>query len=219
MKKLKTLFLVVALTFVFMFSLKSVNAEEETSSSATTETDEVQKESDLQTWLNENLGWLIGVPAGTVLSILAEGIFLFAKGKKKDEEIAETKESNKNSKEVIETANNLLNNTRELANTLSVSVTSTLNDVKALASSVDESVAAALKRIDLTDKNLTNVVTVLEKEIKNVVKTSLEALNTTVVNLEVRLATLEKVQEMIALHTKELVANGTAEEISKKLRG
>ena len=204
MKKLIKLFILITFICGVLFSFnKLVNAEEvedTSTSSPVTETEETleePKESDEQIWFNENLGWLIGIPTGTLATALIEFLVLVKKSKKKDEEINETKEQNNKGKEILSTAKNLLSDTKELAKKL------------------DDTVAKALNNIEVTDSKVNERV----NDLATKVTSCLEALNTTLALLESRVSNLETVQEMIALHTKELVANGTAEEISKKIRG
>ena len=198
MRKLKTILFILALVFAFLFNFnKTVKAEEEnTSSSATTE-EIIKKESELQKWMNDNLGWLIGIPTGTLMTGLIEFIVLVKKSKKKKEEIDETKKQNSTGKEILNTA------------------TSLINDTKLLTVKLEDTVAKALNSIEVTDSKVNERVSDLVTK----VTTCLETLNTTLALLENRVSNLELVQEMIALHTKELVSNGTAEEISKKIRG
>ena len=204
MKKLIKLFILITFICGVLFSFnKLVNAEEvedTSTSSPVTETEETleePKESELQIWVNENLGWLVGIPTGTLMTALIEFLVLVKKSKKKDEEINETKEQNNKGKEILSTAKNLLSDTKELAKKL------------------DDTVAKALNNIEVTDSKVNERV----NDLATKVTSCLEALNTTLALLESRVSNLETVQEMIALHTKELVANGTAEEISKKIRG
>ena len=212
MKKLKFLLLFIAVFTLLTFSLNKVSAEEDTSSSDTTTEDivveeneetnleeivEENKPSDLQIWVNENLGWLVGIPTGTLMTALIEFLVLVKKSKKKDEEVNETKKQNSNGKEILTTAKNLLTDTKELA-------------VK-----LEDTVAKALTNIEITDSKVNERVSDVITKVTN----CLETLNTTLALLENRVSNLEAVQEMIALHTKELVANGTAEEITKKIRG
>ena len=207
MKKIAKIILIIALFCGVLFSFnKSVNAEEEnTSSSAPTTENEIiedtQKESELQIWMNENLGWLIGIPTGTLMTAIVEFIVLVKKSKKKDEEINETKQQNSNSKSILNNAKTLLNDTKELTNEL----TQTVNE--------------ALTKINDTDLKVNELVSNLSTQLTNKINASVETLVRVLSLLETRVAHLEDVQEMIALHTKELVANGTAEEITKKIRG
>lgn len=74
------------------------------------------------------------------------------------------------------------------------------------------------KQNEVIVEKIDNFVETNEKQMAALTK----ALETTTKELELsnaRIAALEEVIEMIALHTKELVANGTAEEITKKIRG
>lgn len=210
MKKLKAMLFVFAIFCVCLLSFnKSVNAEEETSSSAPTDTTiEEQKGSELQIWVNENLGWLIGIPTGTSLSILVEILVLASKSKRKKEELEETKTQNSNGKDILNNAKSLMNNTKQM-----------VDDTKKLAKDLEGIVANAITRIETTDNKVSERVKNLCETLTDKLESSLESVNNTLVLLEQRLSQLEDVQEMMALHTKELVANGTAEEITKKIRG
>ena len=190
MKRIKYILTIVFITVISLGLNKTVNAEEETSSSATTE-------SGLQAWVNENLGWIIGIPTGTVSAILIEILVLADKSKKKLKEINETQDLNAKGKLAIDT-------TKEL-----------LTDTKKLTKNLTDTVNVALDQINKTDLKVNELVT----NLSNNLTSTLNVLSTNVTLLEKRLAALEDVQEMIALHSKELVANGTAEKIAKKLRG
>lgn len=201
MKKIIAAILLVSA--ILFGTIKSVNAEEvenTSTSSPTTETNN-NNASDLEIWVEENLGWLVGIPTGTVLTTLIEILVLASKSKKKKEEIEETSTQNKNGKEILSTAKNLL------------------NDTKNLTKSLEGSILCALDKIEKTDNLVNERIANLTNELTTKLVNGLETLNNTIVLLENRLSKLEDVQEMIALHSKELVANGTAEEITKKIRG
>lgn len=148
--------------------------------------DDEYQPSDLQIWVEENLGWLVGIPTGTVLAVIADILVLANKNRKKKEEIEETSNQNKRAKAVLDTTKELLNDTKALAKKLETNVTDVLN-------LTEEKTALLLNGFE----NITKILASLEN----------------------RLTQLEDVQEMIALHSKELVANGTAEKITKKIRG
>ena len=190
MKKIK--YILITIAFITVISLgfnKTVNAEEETSSATT-------GESELQLWVNENLPWLIGIPTGTVTTILIEFIVLAKKLKKKDEEINETKDLNSKGKIAIDATKEILESTKVLTRDLKASVNNALN------------------QINKTDSRINTLVT----DLANNMAKQLETLTTAIEAIEKRISSLEQVQEMIALHSKELVSNGTAEKISKKLK-
>ena len=84
-----------------------------------------------------------------------------------------------------------------------------MNEVKELTDTITTANFDLLTKLNITDKRVNDLVT----NLTNKVSLGLERLNNTVSTLENRLSKLEDVQEMIALHSKELVANGTAEEI------
>jgi hypothetical protein len=213
---MKKIIAVILLVSVILFgTIRLVNAEEveDTSTSSPTTDIEVELEteepnleeiiieenqpSDLDIWFEENLGWFIGIPTGTALTTLIEILVLASKAKKKKEEIEETKEQNTNGKEILTTAKDLLTDTKNLTRNLEISILSALDNIEA------------------TDIKVTERVNELTNKLVN----GFETLNNTIVLLENRLSKLEDVQEMIALHSKELIANGTAEEITKKIRG
>ena len=209
MKKLKYLLLVLLLVSVFALN-KTVNAEEEdTSSSATTdeviedtplediEFEETTNESELQVWVYANLGWLVGIPTGTALTAIVELVVLHKKSKKQTEATNETKEQNAKTKTYV-------NKTKEL-----------VSETKALAKSLETNVKVGLENILKTEDLFKSLAT----NLTNIVHDEISRSTATTQLLEVRIANLEKVIEMVALHTKELVCNGTAEEISKTIRG
>lgn len=206
----KILVFLLTLSILLFTSLKVVKAEEvdDIPTSSTDTTEEIETEtnnnlleenepSQLEVWFEENLGWLVGIPTGTILAVIADILVLVKKNKKKNEEISETKTQNKNGKEVLNTAKELLNETKNVANDLGKLV---LN---------------ALDNIEKTD----NLVNDRVNELTNKLVTGFETLNNTLELVETRITKLEEVQEMVALHSKELVANGTAEKITKKIRG
>ena len=202
MKKIIALLTIIS---VLLFTAVKVNAEEvdENSTSSTTPETEIETEvnneepnleditieeqpSEMQIWFEKNLGWLVGIPTGTVLAVIADILVLANKNRKKKEEIEETSNQNKRAKAVLDTTKELLNDTKALAKKLETNVTDVLN-------LTEEKTALLLNGFE----NITKILASLEN----------------------RLTQLEDVQEMIALHSKELVANGTAEKITKKIRG
>jgi predicted RNase H-like nuclease (RuvC/YqgF family) len=225
MKKL--LLVLVLFLLLTTASIKSVSAEEvediPTSSPSTEEVIEneelpIEEENtgtNLQLWVNENLGWLIGIPTGISLSAVIEFILIAKLNKKKREEIAEVQEQRSVGDKVLSSSKKMIEDTKLLTANLKDSVSTTLDNVKTLTNTLQNNVNNALSRIETLDVNVQDTV----NNLANKLSASFEQINKTVTTLESRLAKLENIQEMIALHTKELVANGTAEEIVKKIRG
>ena len=217
----KILLVLICTLLLLVTSIKSVNAEEVEEIPTSSPTEEVIKNeeindeeiiesevenitiedeeqpSDLQVWFEENLAWFIGLPTGGALTLLSFAIMVHKEKKEKRADIQETKNQNAN------------------ANKLLTLVKSNLIEVKELSDSLAAANVNLLTHVNNTDKRINDLVTSLTVK----VTLGLETLTTTVSALESRLSKLEDVQEMIALHSKELVANGTAEEIHKKLRG
>lgn len=157
----------------------------------------VEEGSDLQIWFEKNLAWFIGLPTGGALTLLSFAIMTYKEKKEKRADIEETKAQNANADKLLKDVKNNLSEVKELANTLTNATTE------------------ALMKINITDKRVNDLVT----NLTNKVTLSLDNVTKAMGVIEIKIANLEEVQEMIALHSAELVANGTAEKIAKVIRG
>lgn len=217
-KKLIVFLLILSLIFSLTYSGFKVKAEGETEepivedvietqTNEETEDKKINEPTKAQVWFQENLGWIVGIPTGTLLYALLEIIILAKKSKAKLAELKETKDFNKFAKEQLELGKEmyekgvqLIGTCQETINVLEAKVTE-LNGV--LVARVND----IASRLDNTDA--------LVIETKN----TFDGLNSMIEANKVQVEKLQEAILLVSTHTKELVANSTAEEIVKLVKG
>lgn len=147
-------------------------------------------------WFETNLGWFVGIPVGTLLTLLIDMLVLFKKAKERIAENQSTKDLHKVALDEIAYAKAIMTKSQEIAK----AAVETANYVKANIEDIQ-------RRLDVTD-NMILENTTMFSNLKN-----------SIADLENKIATLNEVEQLIATHSKELVGNGTAERIVKMLKG
>ena len=172
---------------------------------------EIHEATKVETWLEKNLGWVVGIPVGTLITALIEMLYLFKKAREKAQELKETKdvkefaiEEVKNAKQILETTNVLL------------------NELKGIYDYVLENSTKTKEEIDKLKGYVENRVNDVQNEFTSQFETNQVDLQKNFVELQKmlgRFTAIETIQKMVALNTKELVCTGTAEKIVKMLEG
>lgn len=216
--KLIVFLLTLTLFFGLTYSNLKVKAESEPTDPATedvinseTNTEEEQPKinpkSNIELWFEKNLGWVVGIPIGTLITALIELIYLAKKSKEKLAELKETKDFNKFAKEQVELGNEMYKKSQELF----VACQETIGVIEANVSELNGVLTAKVndiaKRLDNTDA--------LVIETKN----TFDGLNAMIEANKVQVEKLQEAILLVSTHTKELVANSTAEEIVKLVKG
>ena len=168
------------------------NEGENIEENPTEEVVETSKISKAETWLEDNFGWIFGIPVGALITAILEILVISKKEKLKVEEIKVTKQSNELLSKGIEITNEMVEEAKKL-------LADTVEQVNCIAKSVDN----LYGRLDHTDNYLQQV------------KGTFFNLQNNINNVNADIQKLNQVQLLIATHTRELVANTTAEEIVK----
>ena len=159
--------------------------------------EEIHEPTKLNTWFNTNLGWIFGVPVGTIITIIIEMIYLFKKGKEKAEELKETKDVKQFAIDELEIANKLIKDTKEMQT--------------AVQEVVDYVKDNSEKTYTLIEQMLTGVGEIVgnvKEDFTNQFISNQSQLEKNFVELEKmlkRFCSIENTQKLIALNTKELV--------------
>lgn len=170
----------------------------------TEEANNIGEKSNAEVWLEKYFGWIVGVPIGTLITALIEIIALAKKSK-------ETKDSNKSIKEQIEITKEMLKN--------AITVQS---EAMALVNFVKDNSETTLKELERVRVNITDTMNEMNVCFSSGFNFNQEKMQENFKELELllnRFKSIEEIQKLIALNTKELVCSGTAEKIVKKLEG
>lgn len=219
---MKNKLIVLLLTLALIFGLNTYNfkvkaegdidepvVEDVIDTQTTTEEEQpsINPKTKVEEWLEANLGWIVGIPTGTLLYTLIELLYLDKKSKEKAAELKETKDFNKFAKEQLELGKEmyekgiqLIGTCQETINVLEANVTE-LNGV--LTAKVDD----IARRLDDTDTLVVDT------------KNTFDGLNAMIEANKVQVEKLQEAILLVSTHTKELVANSTAEEIVKLVKG
>ena len=222
MKKIITVFIALLSINILMFQvMPKIKAEGdeieepetqevlEENTEETTEEEQpvINPKTKAEQWFETNLGWIVGIPLGTLFTTLIELLYLAKKSKEKIAELKQTKDFNTFAKEQLELGKEmyekgvqLIGTCQETINVLEANVTE-LNGV--LTAKVDD----IARRLDNTDALVIDA------------RNTFENLNGIIEANKVEIEKLQKAHLLIATHTKELVANSTAEEIVKLVKG
>lgn len=222
MKKIITVFIALLSINILMFQvmpkikaegdeIEEPNTEEvlEENTEETTEEEQpkINPKSNAELWFEKNLGWLVGIPTGLILSAILEIIVLVEKSKKKLAELKETKDFNKFAKEQLELGYQMF----EKSQAVLESCKETIGVLEATVVELDGKLTAKVndiaRRFDATDE--------LVSETKN----KFNELNGMIEANKVQVEKLQEAILLVSTHTKELVANSTAEEIVKLVKG
>lgn len=194
-------------TEVVTTEIETTTEIENTASNEVLVEDETNTKTDFANWFEDNLGWLFGLPLGSLLTIALEILVLAKKSKAKVEELKETKDANKFIKEQIEIGNEMYTKGVELFDVCKETITTVETNFNELSSVLTDKVNDIAKRLDNTDN--------LVIETKN----TFDALNGIIEANKVEIEKLQQALLLVSTHTKELVANSTAEEIVKLVKG
>ena len=177
----------------------------------TEEANNIGEKSNAEVWLEKYFGWIVGVPIGTLIAALIEIIALAKKSKAKVEELKETKDSNKFIKEQIEITKEMLENAIKVQ-----------SEAMALVNFVKDNSETTLKELERVRVNITDTMNEMNVCFSSGFNFNQEKMQENFKELELllnRFKSIEEIQKLIALNTKELVCSGTAEKIVKKLEG
>lgn len=176
-----------------------------------TNEEEIHEPTKLNTWFSDNLGWIFGVPVGTIITILIEMIYLFKKGKAKAEELKETKDVKQFAIDELKIANKLIEDTKEMQIAVQKVVDYVKNNSEKTYTLIEQMLTGVGEIVGNVKEDFTNQFINNQSQLeKNFVELE---------RMLKRFCSIENTQKLIALNTKELVCTGTAEKIVKLLEG
>lgn len=217
-KKLIVFLLILSLIFSLTYSGFKVKAEGETEepivedvietqTNEETEDKKINEPTKAQVWFQENLGWIVGIPTGTLIYALIEILILAKKSKQKLAELKETRDFNKYAKEQVELGNEMYRKSQELF----VACKETIVIIEASITELDDRLTTKVndiaRRFDTTDNLIGET------------KATFEQLNSIIYANKEQIVKLQKAFLLVSTHTQELVANSTAEQIVELVEG